>query len=340
MAIEWQVLGKAGADNALFITVDSGQSRESLLFDCGEGCLHDLRPSTIQSVSHLFLSHFHMDHVSGFDTFFRLNYNRPDGPVQVWGPPGTIDLMWHRFNGFIWNLHNNQPGEWVVREISDHQVETARFFTREAFGTIHRQAEQALESAVVYRTPGWHLETKLLPHGTISSLACRIVESPKKNIDPGKMQSLGLIPGPWLKGLTDGAVPDSLGIEMGDRSFTFGEMREQLLRTTPGESLAYLTDFRIEPGTHEWQDLVAWLSGTTILVCECQYRSDDTALAVQNGHMTAGLVGRLAAEARVGKLVLQHLSRRYQRDEWLAMRDQAKAAFPRTELPLEWSIPD
>ena len=336
MAIEWQVLGQAGADNALFITVDSGQSRESLLFDCGEGCLHDLRPSAIQSVAHLFLSHFHMDHVSGFDTFFRHNYNRPDGPVQVWGPPGTIDLMWHRFNGFIWNLHADQPGEWVVREISNRQIKTGRFFAGEAFATIHHQMEQVLDSTVVFRTFGWHLETKLLPHGTIPSLACRIVESSKKNIDPATMHSLGLIPGPWLKALTEGEVQDSTAIQLGDQSFTFGELRKQLLLTTPGDSLAYLTDFRIEPGTQEWRDLVVWLTGTTTLVCECQYRSADTNLAVQNGHMTAGLVGRLAAEAGVGKLVLQHLSRRYRRDEWLAMRDEAKAAFPRTELPPEW----
>lgn len=338
MAIEWQVLGQAGADNALFITVDSGQSRESLLFDCGEGCLRDLRPSAVQSVAHLFFSHFHMDHVSGFDTFFRHNYNRSDASVQVWGPPGTIDLMWHRFNGFIWNLHNNQSGEWVVREISGNRVETARFFTREAFATIHRQAEQVLESPVVYRTNGWHLETMLLPHGSIRSLACRIVESPKKNIDPGVMQSLGLIPGPWLKDLTDDTVPDSAAIEMSERSFTFGEIRRQLLLTTPGESLAYLTDFRIEPDTREWRDLVEWLAGTTTLVCECQYRASDSALAIQNAHMTTDLVGRLAAEAGVGRLVLQHLSRRYTGEEWLVMRDEAKAAFPRTELPPEWSL--
>jgi ribonuclease Z len=82
MSIEWQILGRAGADNALHVTVDSGQSRESVLFDCGEGVLDSLRPAGVQAVAHLGFSHFHMDHVAGFDGFFRLNYNRPDAPVR------------------------------------------------------------------------------------------------------------------------------------------------------------------------------------------------------------------------------------------------------------------
>ena len=54
--------------------------------------------------------------------------------------------------------------------------------------------------------------------------------------------------------------------------------------------------------------------------------------------MTADLVGRLAADAGVGHLVLQHLSRRYQPSDWLAMRDEARKAFPRAEFPPHWEI--
>lgn len=337
MAIEWQVLGQAGADNALFLTIDSGQSRESLLFDCGEGCLRELRTSAIQSVSHLFFSHFHMDHVAGFDSFFRHNYNRPDGPVQVWGPPGAIELMWHRFRSFGWNLHANQPGEWIVREVNVEKIAMARFVTNEAFANRHSQPDQLLDAAMTFSGATWHLETRLLPHGTIPSLTCRVVETPRKNIDPAAMRSLDLLPGPWLKELTDSSIADDAPLTVSERDFTYGELRDSLLLTTPGESLAYLTDFRLEPDSAAWDELVTWLTGTTTLVCECQYRADDVALARQNAHMTADLVGRLAAEAGVGRLVLQHLSRRYSSDEWLEMRNEAKAFFPRTEFPPGWT---
>ncbi len=338
MSIEWQILGRAGADNALHVTVDSGQSRESVLFDCGEGVLDSLRPAGVQAVAHLGFSHFHMDHVAGFDGFFRLNYNRPDAPVTVWGPAGTIELMAHRFQGFIWNLHADQPGEWIVREIGASTVATSRFLTREAFAPAHPQPEHTRDSAVLHRGGSWQLEARLLPHGSIESVGYRIVESPRRNIDPAAMRYHNYLPGSWLRSISDEAEQDEALVEIAGQSLRVGELRRELLVTSPGASLAYLTDFRLEPNCEAWAGLVEWLSGTTTLVCECQYRAADAALAVKNAHMTADLVGRLAADAGVGHLVLQHLSRRYQPSDWLAMRDEARKAFPRAEFPPHWEI--
>lgn len=338
MAIEWQILGRAGADNALHVVVDSGQSRESFLFDCGEGVLDFLRPGEVQAVAHLAFSHFHMDHVTGFDGFFRLNYNRPDRPVTVWGPVGTMDLMAHRFRGFVWNLHADQPGEWIVREIGPTSLGTSRFFTREAFTPPHRQPDQPRQGALLQRGGSWRLEARLLPHGSIDSVAYRLVEAPRQNIDPAAMQRHNYLPGPWLRQVIEATETEEESlVEIAGQSLRVGELRRELLLTTPGESLAYLTDFRLEPDSSAWNELVTWLSGTTTLVCECQYRAEDAPLARQNAHMTADLVGRLAAEAGVGRLVLQHLSRRYSSDEWLEMRNEAKAFFPRSEFPPGWT---
>ncbi len=337
MSIEWQVLGRAGADNALHVVVDSGQSRESLLFDCGERCLDGLRASEIQAVAHLGFSHFHMDHVAGFDGFFRLNYNRPDVPVEVWGPPGTVGIMEHRFLGFVWNLHAEQPGEWIVHEIGQEEIGAARFLAREAFAA-QRQPNRPYLPPIVHRAAGWRLEARLLPHGSIGSVAYRVVESPRRNIDPAALRNYGYPPGPWLKDVANEQEDESALVEVGGRSVKVGELRRALVVTSPGASIAWLTDFRAEPRTEEWAELVEWLSGTTTLVCECQYRAADAALAAKNAHMTADLVGRLAAEAGVGRLVLQHLSRRYTKAEWLEIRDEAKAVFPRTELPPEWNL--
>ncbi len=338
MAIEWKVLGRAGADNALHVIVDSGQARESLIFDCGERCLDELRPSTVQSVAHLCFSHFHMDHVAGFDGFFRLNYNRPDIPVAVWGPPGTIAVMEHRFQGFVWNLHSDQAGEWIVRQIDPERISGARFLTREAFTPAHRQPDRPWEAPVIHRAGEWRLEACLLPHGSIESVAYRVVESARRNIDPAALRRHGHLPGPWLREVANETTADDEFVEVAGRALRVGELRRELLVSTPGASIAWLTDFRVEPGGEAWERLVAWLHGTDTLVCECQYRSADHALAIANAHMTADLVGRLAAEANAGRLVLQHLSRRYTAAEWLAMRDEAAVAFPRTELPPEWNL--
>ncbi|MEX2579381.1 MAG: MBL fold metallo-hydrolase [Verrucomicrobiales bacterium] len=338
MAIEWQILGRAGADNALLATIDSGHSRERLLFDCGEGCLSGLRVASVQAIGHLCFSHFHMDHVAGFDAFFRHNYNRPDVPVEVWGPPGTLEVMAHRFRGFGWNLHRDQPGEWLVHEIAEEHVGAARFFTREAFAEAHRLPEFPRDSREIHRSANFRLEAKLLPHGTISSLAYRMVEAERKNVDPSRLGESGLAPGPWLQSLTDPARSDDETLALGGGPRRIGQLREDLLTTKAGDSLAYLTDFRVEPDSDEWADLVDWIRGTGTLVCECQYRADDEALARRHGHMTADLVGRLARDAGVGNLLLLHLSRRYAAADWLAMRDETRTFFRGAALPSEWDF--
>tara|TARA_R110000850_G_scaffold175640_4_gene301401 strand:+ start:77 stop:1093 length:1017 start_codon:yes stop_codon:yes gene_type:complete len=337
MAIDWKILGAPGEDNALVVTVDTGQSQARLLFDCGEGCLHGLRPSEIQSIEHLCFSHFHMDHVSGFDTFFRHNYNRPDAPVRVWGPPKSIEVMSHRFRSFIWNLHADQTGEWIVHDVCPSHVDSAKFFTSEAFATAHRLPPIPLEDFTIQRSPSFTLEACLLPHHSISSAAYRIVESDRTNISAEALKNSKWTPGPWIQQITSPATGDET-VEIDGSRHSVAELRRALFITTPGDSIAYLTDFRVEPGSEAWTELTQWLSGTDTLVCECQYRNDDKALAEKHGHMTAGLVGRLAAEAGVKSLVLQHLSRRYSEEDWAEMLSEAIAEFPNTSFSPSWAI--
>lgn len=334
MSINWEILGKRGEDNALLVTIDTGQSQEHLLFDCGENCLSGVRFSTIQSIEHLFFSHFHMDHVSGFDTFFRHNYNRPNGSVHIWGPPGTIDVMGHRFRGFSWNLHHDQPGEWLVHELTDTDLAKSRFLTCEAFAKNEALPLQPrIRNTPDLIADSFSLKGTLLPHGDIPSVGYLLKENDKQNIDPAALQEIGLRPGEWLQALTDESISDETKLTVDDRDCVLGQLREKLLDTRAGESLAYLTDFRVEPETTEWNELVEWLQGTDTLVCECQYRNEDHTLAARNGHMTTGRVGRLAREAGVKHLALQHLSRRYEEAEWDEMLGEVKKEFPRTTLP-------
>lgn len=336
MSLQWKILGHPGADNALFLTVDSGQAVDQLLFDCGENCLTALRPSQIQSIGHLSFSHFHMDHVAGFDTFFRHNYNRPDTPVHVWGPDGTIERMHHRFRSFSWNLHHNQPGEWLLRETDGREIRGARLLTREAFATAHPLPSMPTSGTRLFETSRFSLDAFPLPHGTIPSLAYRVTEAPRKNICPDALQRSGLSPGAWLQALSDESRCDEERLAPDGRERSLGSLRADLLRTTPGESLAYLTDFRVERNSAAWNALSTWLQGTNVLISECQYLDCDKSLALQNGHMTSGEVGQLASDAGVDSLVLQHLSRRYAPSDWSAMLREAREAFPRTRFPPEW----
>ncbi|MCB1095417.1 MAG: ribonuclease Z [Verrucomicrobiae bacterium] len=339
MSISFKVLGGPGEDNALHAVVDTGQSLHPLLFDCGEGCAARLRVSECQAIQHLCFSHFHMDHIAGFDTFFRHNFNRPDQPVHVWGPEQSIDVLYHRFRGFSWNLHEGQQGEWRVHEILETRIKEAAFFTTEAFAQLHeRQAKERTrcQPAVILADAAFRIEAFILNHGTTPSIGYRLVESDGRNIDTTRLAELGMQPGRWLGKVTDTAVPDRDSVLVGNAPRRVGDLRKQLIVSRPGASLAYLTDFALTD--HDRDNVVQWLKGTDTLVCEAQYRHDDASLAARNHHMTTRLVGELARDAEVGELILQHISRRYTTAEWREMLTEARAIFTNTRFPDGWDF--
>jgi len=68
------------------------------------------------------------------------------------------------------------------------------------------------------------------------------------------------------------------------------------------------------------------------LVSEANFASDKEAKASKVGHLTAAQAARIAAEARVKCLMLNHVSRAYA-DDLEKVLSEAKAIFPNTLLP-------
>ena len=149
------------------------------------------------------------------------------------------------------------------------------------------------------------------------------------------MASLGLRPGPWLKQLNESASsPASLVI--GGVTHSLDELRRALVIETPGESIAYLTDFLLdEPAMERLSDS---LRGCRTIICEAQYRHADVELARKNFHMTTVLSATLAQRAQVGELVIFHLSDRYKRVDWVEMLREARQVFPNAHYPAQWSL--
>jgi ribonuclease Z len=332
MSIEFQILGEPGRDNALLVRIDSGQGVTRLLFDCGAGCLESLSRAEVAAIDHVFFSHFHMDHVCGFDAFFRVNYSRQQ-PVRVWGPAGAIEILHHRFRGFVWNLVAGAPGEWYVSEVDGERVRGARFLTREAFATAYPEGERRFEGAVL-DTPELVVEARVLEHG-IPSLGYLVREKPRRNIDPRRLALLGLEPGPWLQAVKDPQLGDDEALQIGTRGYLLGDLRRSLMRTRPGDSVAYLTDFSLDESAAE--RLEEMLKGCRVLVCESQYLAEDAQLARRYFHLTAGDAARLARRCGVDRLILFHLSDRYDEEARGRFLAEARAVFAESHLPREWS---
>lgn len=335
MSIAWRVLGNAGGDNAAYVRIATGQAVHRQLFDCGEGCLTTVEPGEVRAIDHLLFSHLHMDHIGGFDTFFRASYNRPAKPVEVWGPPETIRILHHRFRGFLWNLYEGEPGVWRVHDIYPDRVEAARFDADEAFATAHAEGARARTGQLILDQPAYTVEAFQMDHQT-PSLAYVVRERPRLNVDEGRLAALGLAPGAWLRQVKEWVPGGAAEIAVGGTLHDVERLRAALLVETPGDSLAYLTDFLLDAAAQE--RLTPALHGIRTVICECQYLDEDADLAARNYHMTPSAVATLARRADVGRLILFHVSDRYRRDGWVRMLAEARAIFPQTEFPPEWRI--
>lgn len=337
MTLELKILGKPGRDNALLVTISTGQAQHQLLFDCGEGVLGELPVSWVQAIEAVFFSHFHIDHIAGFDSFFRLNWWRAEPPVRLFGPPGAIELLHHRLQGVTWNLVAGVPGEVHVCEVDGSQIRKTRYLTREGFSIAHPQDPVQFDG-VVYRGEAFDVSAVPLHHGTVS-LGYVVREHDRKNVDPGAMAEAGLKPGPWVRVVKDVAVQDIQEIEIQGQRFRVGELRQRLMSVSPGDSVAYLTDFLL-PDEASIERVVDALRGCRTVVCENNYRDADAELARKNFHMTSSDVGKLAVRVQPEKLILFHLSDRYTPAEWQEQLMEVQRIFPATTFPLEWNISD
>ena len=127
------------------------------------------------------------------------------------------------------------------------------------------------------------------------------------------------------------------GVSVGRSEYRIGELRSRLLTTSPGDSIAYLTDFFLETTAAE-DCLVQFLSGCRTIVCENNYRDSDADLARKNYHMTSSDVARLAQRVQPDKLILFHVSDRYSQQEWQTQLREVREQFAHAAFPEEWGI--
>ncbi len=334
MAIQFQVLGGPGRDNALLAEVHTGDAVHRLLFDCGEDCLTQVPISVVHQIRAVCFSHFHIDHIAGFDSFFRHNYSRPDQPVRLVGPEGATDVLAHRFRGFTWNMVDDAPGEYHVTEIIPPRRVTHAFLTKERFAIAHL-LEDAPFDGCVWEEADFRVEARVLDHG-LPCLAYLLRESPRWNFDLQAVTQRGLKPGPWMRAVrSEEPSPDQTVVIEGVEH-RLADLRERFLVETPGESIAYLTDFRLDAAAED--RLVAWLAGCTTMVCENNFRNADRSLAESSYHMVSADVARLAARVNPRRLVLFHVSDRYTSEELREQLEEVRAEFPRAEFPAFWNI--
>jgi ribonuclease Z len=130
-------------------------ARERLLFDAGRGTLEGLYRARVlpQSVTRVFLTHLHSDHISGLPDLWMTPWFLlgRKSPLEVWGPAGTaamIDGMERMFEHDVKHRRNAAlPADGlglVVHEIGEGRVFAENGVTVTATPVEHADGDPAL----------------------------------------------------------------------------------------------------------------------------------------------------------------------------------------------------
>jgi ribonuclease Z len=302
----------------------------ALLFDLGH---NDALPAAeMLRITHVFVSHCHIDHFIGFDRLLRLFLAR-DKRIHIFGPPGIIACVEGKLRGYTWNLVDNYGFAIEVSEVAPDLMRRALFPA--ASGFLAEELPSVPFDGILLDEPAFQVRTAHLDH-RIYSLGFTLEGKTHLNVDKDLLQRLGVPAGPWLADLKSAlqrGEPDEHVVTARWRhrdgqeqthEFVLGEVRGQLVRETRGQKIAYVVDTLFSPENAARIATLAY--GADLFFCESPFRDVDTDQATTRYHLTtrqAGLLGR-AAHAR--KLIVFHFSPRYAGQAEL-LYQEAQAAF-------------
>jgi ribonuclease Z len=283
-------------------------------FDLGR--LDRLPAAEIFKLTHVFVSHTHIDHFIGFDRIIRLFLAR-DATLQLFGPPGIIGNVTGKLAGYTWNLVDGYAFTLIVHEVHPERIVSARL--RAATGFALEELGTRSFSGVLHDEPAFSVRAVHLNH-KIPCLAFALLENAHLNVRTDALDRLGVPAGPWLNRLKEAirtGEPDDMQISVGwvegglrrEHQFRLNELREQLIVETPGQRLVYVVDTLFsKPNAVK---IVELAHSADVFFCESLFLDEDRDQALSRHHLTARQAGTLARMAEVKRLEVFHFSPRY-----------------------------
>lgn len=303
-------------DPGLF--VDLRDEGRALLFDLGD--VGRLPPRLMLRLSHVFISHTHMDHFAGFDGLLRVVLGRKERLVLTGGPDFVAQLE-HRLRSYSWNVVHRYavPLRLEACEIGlGGRGRRASFSSRHGFARSD-DADFSLAGDVIHDEPLLRVRACFVDHG-MPCLAFALEEKPRPRVDRARLASLGLTTGAWLRRLRDAVArgePADTPIALRWRDAAgehaqvrrVGELAGVLRQPATGRRIGYVTDLRDSAANR--QTLKTLLAGVDDLYIESVFVQADADHAARKNHLTAAQAGRIACELGARRVEPFHFSPRY-----------------------------
>ena len=307
--------------------------RRALLFDLGD--LSGLSARDLLKVSHVFVTHTHMDHFIGFDMLLRLLLGR-DKEIYLFGPSDFIQNVEAKLSAYTWNLIENYENTFsiTVAEIQGEKSIMQSYSSRNRFKPAGAPQELPFKGNLLSEQ-SFSVDAVLLDH-KIDCIGLSVKENFSINIIKEGLKELGLPVGPWLrefkKAIYESRDPaQTFRVVWQDkdrvtkeRYFPLDELKERIARISPGQKISYIADIIGSPGNMEKAVNLALESDH--LFIEAPFLDKDRDMARTKYHLTAREAGLIASRARVKELTPFHFSPRYFGRE-KELIEEAMAAF-------------
>lgn len=269
---------------------------DTFLFDCGEGTQRQMiRFGTGFRLDAIFFTHFHADHYLGIIGMLR-TFAMQNVPRKT--APDPIPLR----------LYGPRPAASLLPRAIRLGVEDVAYPLEIV----------ELEPGASVRLDGYRIDAFATRHRT-PSLGYALVEDQRPGkFDVAAARALGVPEGPLFGQIQRGGdvtLPDGRVVRPGD---VLGPAR-------PGRRVVLSGDTRPCDTTIEAS------AGADVLIHESTFGDDEAERAVETAHSTAREAAIVAREAEVQRLVLTHLSNRYDLDPD-TLRRQAREEIQASEV--------
>jgi ribonuclease Z len=171
-----------------------------------------------------------------------------------------------------------------------------------------------VESSKFEETDDFYLEARSMQHRT-PCVAYSFVEKEKLRVNKEKLGKLG------IKGKIVSELAKGKDIEFQNKKIKARE----LTYSQPGRKITFILDTKINENCYKIAE------NSDLLICESTYTTKESEQAEEYKHLTAAQAAEIAKKAKAKRLVLTHLSQRYENKEKLIL-DEAKKVFKNTEI--------
>lgn len=320
MKVESFLVNPRDRDPTLYVS-RTGR-RGTFMFDCGENWT--LEPRLLRKVTHLFITHCHIDHFIGFDMLLRLKLYEAK-TLEIYGPAGITSHIQGKLGGYTWNLTPELCLTLRVHEIRNGIERITRFNARDGFRGDEESVGPSPANLLPDESEGQVLYAEL--DHSIPTLGYAFQSDDLLRVNEENLRKLGLGPGQWIrrlmisfkKGERQGTM------EVQGREFDIAYLQDELLIPVPGVKIAYVVD--VVYNAENARKVVELARGARKFYCEATFVDEEYQRAADRFHLTARQAGMLAREAGVSELHICHFSKRYN-GCYDALYDEAKKEFP------------